>query len=131
MKIKWDDTLSVGLEMIDEEHKTLISKINDVSEAISKGMGEAQVAQTIEFLRDYSKKHFSAEENIMETKKYPLTADHKAKHAEFISTIDEIEKDFTEDGATKQLAEAINNLLANWLKKHIRETDTKLARYIS
>jgi hemerythrin len=129
MKMAWDDTLSVGNAMIDEEHKTLIRKINDVSEAISRGMGEAQVAQTIEFLRSYSLEHFAAEEKLMDEKKYSAMPEHKARHAEFISTIDNIERDFREDGATKELATDINNLLANWLKNHIRSTDNKLAAF--
>ncbi len=129
MKMAWDETLSVGNAMIDEEHKTLIRKINDVSEAISKGMGEAQVAQTIEFLRGYSLEHFAAEEKLMDEKKYPAMPEHKARHADFISTIDNIERDFREDGATKELAADISNLLSNWLKKHIRSTDSKLAAF--
>ena len=130
-KINWDESLSVGNELIDEEHKTLIRKINDVSEAISKGMGESQVAKTIEFLRDYSIQHFNSEEKIMTEKKYPQMQEHLKMHSEFIDTINDIEKDYREEGATKELTNTINNLLINWLKNHIKETDKKLALFLA
>ena len=130
-KLQWDETLSVGNELIDDEHKTLIQKINDVSEAISKGIGETQVARTIEFLRDYSIQHFSSEEKIMNEKKYPQIKEHLKMHSEFVTTINDIEKDFREEGTTKELVNTINHLLINWLRKHIKETDKKLALFLA
>lgn len=129
-KFVWDNSLSVANKLIDDEHKTLISRINDVSEAISRGMGETEVSKTIEFLRDYSIQHFAYEEKIMNEKKYPQAAEHLKMHEEFISSINDIERDYREEGATKELVNTINHLLINWLKNHIRETDTKLAEFL-
>ena len=39
VNIKWDNNLSVGVELIDEQHKMLIQKLNNLSEAIEKGAG--------------------------------------------------------------------------------------------
>ncbi len=32
-KIEWDDSLSVGVDLIDKQHKMLIQKLKDLSEA--------------------------------------------------------------------------------------------------
>jgi len=129
-KFLWNENLNVGLQIIDEEHKTLIQKINELSNAIDKGMGEIEITKTIGFLRNYSIEHFENEEKLMQEKKYPQISEHKNQHKLFISTIDSIEEDYREEGATKELVNTINNLLLNWLKNHIRENDAKLADFI-
>jgi hemerythrin len=37
--MKWTDDLSVGVELIDTEHKSLINAVNELLDACSKGLG--------------------------------------------------------------------------------------------
>ncbi|HOK03685.1 MAG TPA: bacteriohemerythrin [Victivallales bacterium] len=129
-KFSWDENLNVGIQIIDEEHKTLIQKINELSSAIDKGIGETEITKTIGFLKNYSLEHFANEEKIMQEKNYPQINEHKQMHKLFISTINDIEQDYREEGANKALVNTINNLLLNWLKNHIREVDIRLADFI-
>jgi len=45
-KVKWDDSLSVGIQLIDEQHQSLIQKLNDVTTAIDQFQGPREVANT-------------------------------------------------------------------------------------
>ncbi len=128
--VNWDDSLSVGVEVIDEQHKALIQKLNDTCAAAAMGEGERQTSQALEFLIDYTDYHFSTEERHMEKVRYPGMVKHKALHEEFKQTLAELEQDFNEEGATKKVAEAVQTLLMNWLVKHIQHVDQQFASFL-
>ena len=70
-KIEWDDSLSVGVDLIDEQHKMLIQKLRDLSDAFEIGREMNRIMQTLEFMVDYTDFHFSAEEETMTKYDYP------------------------------------------------------------
>ncbi|MHA1963380.1 MAG: bacteriohemerythrin [Candidatus Thorarchaeota archaeon] len=129
-EIKWDDSLSVGVDLIDEQHKMLIQRIKDLSEAVTSSRGSTQLSKTLGFMIDYTEFHFSTEEKHMTNLGYPGFDAHKQQHEEFKSTLNEMVLEFEEDGATTQLSEWINNYLINWLVKHIKSIDTKLSEFL-
>ena len=77
---EWNESLSVGIELIDEQHKMLIKRLNDVAEAIEKSQGPAQIVKTLDFLIDYTHFHFSTEEKHMKANNYPGIKEHLDKH---------------------------------------------------
>lgn len=78
-KYQWDDSLSVGVELIDDQHKLLIQRLNDVNDAIEESLGETQIVKTLEFLIQYTDYHFSTEEKNMKATEYPGYESHKKK----------------------------------------------------
>ncbi len=129
-KIEWDDNLSVGIDLIDEQHKMLIQKLQDVSEAIESNQGEGTIAKTLDFLVDYTDFHFSEEEKQMTELNYPGLALQQAQHKEFKESLERLEQDFEEDNATKELANHIRTFLFNWLVGHIREVDHEFGKFV-
>jgi len=129
-KVEWDAGLSVGVELIDSQHKSLIAKINDTATALDEHQGEREVMKTLAFLSDYAEFHFSTEEKHMAATGYPELAEHREKHAEFRETLARMEQEFREEGSTKMLAESIHTLLWNWLVEHIQTVDQKLGKYL-
>ncbi|MEK7700013.1 MAG: hemerythrin domain-containing protein [Planctomycetota bacterium] len=65
MAVQWSENLAVGVTMIDDQHKGIFSRINTLMSAMSQGKGKEEVGKVLEFLADYTKKHFSAEEKLM------------------------------------------------------------------
>lgn len=129
-EIKWDDSLSVGVELIDEQHKMLIQRIKDLSDAVNSSRGAVEIGKTLGFMIDYTEFHFSTEEKHMTDLSYTGYDIHKQQHEEFKSTLNEMVMEFEEDGATAQLSEWVNNYLINWLVKHIKSIDTKLSEFL-
>lgn len=127
--ITWDGSLAVGVEAIDHQHEELISRLNAISRAIAEGEGEREIQRTLEFLIEYTKYHFGAEEKIMEAAGYPELGDHQGKHREFVAILNRLEEEYREEGSTKILAESLNTLLGNWLVDHIGKVDTRFARF--
>jgi len=129
-EIQWDDSLSVDVELIDEQHKMLIQRIKNLSNAVTSSRGAVEIGKTLGFMIDYTEFHFSTEEKHMTDLGYPGFDIHKKQHEEFKSTLNEMVMEFEEDGATAQLGEWVNNYLINWLVDHIKSIDTKLGEFL-
>lgn len=128
--IEWDTNLAIGIEAIDAQHKSLFSRLNQVAAAMNTSQEEKSVASTLDFLIKYTDYHFSKEEEYMEKYKYPGINEQKEKHDEYRKLLTEMEQEFIEDGATKNLANAINTLLGNWLIKHIKGMDLEFGKFL-
>jgi hemerythrin-like metal-binding protein len=130
VRIEWSDGLATGVELIDNQHKMLLEKLNDISEAIEKEHGVEVITKTLDFMMDYTDFHFGTEEKHMEKTSYPRMAYHKKMHKEFVDTLKNMTLDFQEDGATQRLAESVNIFLFNWLVKHIRGVDGAFGKFL-
>ena len=128
--IEWNETLSVGVDLIDEQHRMWIERFNNVAHAIAERHGAETVSNTLGFLVDYTEEHFATEEARMAEMQYPDAASHKAKHDELRKTLDDLVQDFREDGPTEELAIAVDTFLGNWLLTHIREVDSMLGAFL-
>jgi hemerythrin len=129
-EIQWSDDLSVGIDLIDQQHQMLIQRINDVSAAVEAHHGVEKIAKTLDFLVDYTHFHFSTEEKHMIASGYPGQQDHQAAHQELIATLADLEQDFKEEGATQALVDSLNTLLGNWLVKHIKGVDVQFGTFL-
>jgi hemerythrin len=83
--VVWSKSYETGIPMIDSQHKKLLSLTNQLYDACLAGRDTATeffLVAVHEFV-DYTKKHFSAEEELMAQSGYSRLAEHKAKHDEF------------------------------------------------
>jgi hemerythrin len=121
--------LETGNTLIDSEHRELFKMVNNLQEACTKGQGRSQVETASKFLVDYVKKHFSDEQNLQTSVKYPGYPAHKNFHDNYISQIaaaaDTI---LVRNADIASLAEL--NRLIGILVAHIKTEDKKLAAYI-
>jgi len=129
-KIQWQNNLSVGVPLIDAQHKQWIAHYNDIVESIASRQNKTQIAKTLGFLIDYTGIHFATEEKHMAGSRYPAFQEHKSKHDGLRATLGNLVKEFEEEGATGQLSEAIDTFLGHWLIRHIQEVDTKFGEYV-
>lgn len=128
--MQWDESLAIGVGLIDEQHREWIQKLNDVSTAMHSSVGTKRFVETLEFLRDYTRFHFETEERCMSEHKYPELDDHRKRHQELTQTLTRLEEDLDEEGITPALTEAVNTLLGNWLVLHIREVDQRFSSFL-
>lgn len=130
MAMQWSPALSVGVEAIDQQHKELIAKINELVAASGAGKGKDEIAHTIKFLEDYVVMHFSMEERQMLVHVYPEATEHKAQHAAFIRDFTALKRRFTEEGASSTLTIQLQHQVCDWLLGHINKTDKALGAYL-
>ena len=129
-KIRWQNNLSVGIELIDNQHKQWIEHYNNMVDSLTSQQNKTQVSKTLGFLIDYTEVHFATEEKQMSAHKYAGLQEHKAKHGELRATLATLVKEYEEEGATTQLAKAVDTFLGHWLIKHIQEVDAKFGAFI-
>jgi hemerythrin len=130
-EIAWDDSLSVGVGLIDDQHKMLIEKLKDLSDDFKQGHEQNKIMKTLGFMIDYTDFHFTAEEKVMAENDYPELEDQQQQHAEFKTTLENILLDLREDGPSDELAKSINVFLLNWLVNHIKGSDQRLGAYLN
>lgn len=127
--VEWDDSLSVGIDAIDEQHRYLIDLINDLFEVVSNKRDSGVVARLIKATITYAKVHFRAEEEMMQHYGYGEMHRHVQQHHAFEAKAFE----FYEELHVNPLAVQFDALryLRDWLIHHIRVEDVKLRSLVS
>lgn len=131
MAIEWTPNLTVGIDRIDDQHKMLYKKVNELFDACQQRKGKQVIGDILKFLDAYTKMHFSEEEKYMQSINYPGYAQHCIYHKEFIVEIEKLLKQFNESGNSLVVTLSVNNLVVNWLNQHISKEDAKIGTYIS
>jgi hemerythrin len=126
----WRDEWATGNMKNDSEHKKLFKAIDELLAACASGKGKEQVEKTMEFLKEYTAKHFAHEEQLQQTSKYPDYINHKKIHDGFQKYVAELQTRLDKEGPTIAVVGAVNMNIGDWLVKHITREDVKIAKHI-
>jgi hemerythrin-like metal-binding domain len=125
----WTKNLSVGVELIDNEHIKLFEMADQLFEAGKNHKAKEFIGELFGFLDDYTKKHFKDEEQFMQKIAYPDYPLQKKLHDEFIEKLGAMRKEYNESGGNVVLIINANQLILDWLVKHISVLDKKIGEY--
>ncbi len=121
--IVWNEVNHLGIPILDEQHRGIVSTINSLHYFIQKGMGEQIVKPTLELLQLYSKIHFQTEEALMAKANYSAREKHSLLHRHLINQTAVLVRE-----ATSNLEpEAVLKFLKEWWLNHINIEDRKYA----
>ncbi|NTV48982.1 MAG: hemerythrin family protein [Geobacteraceae bacterium] len=124
---EWDDSIALGIPIIDEQHKALFDWVNRLNEAVKSGKGAETVGEVIWKLITYVTEHFSEEERLMLSCNFHGLAAHRKEHDQFVSRLREIQTDFI-DG--HEMGVSVLDFMVDWLVCHIKGTDQGYSRFI-
>jgi len=130
MTIEWTQDLSVGVDIIDEQHRELFRKINALLEACQAGQGKQAIVEVIQFLEDYVIAHFQMEEQCMVANEYPYYSAHKELHDKFMQDFYDLKERFRTEGANITLLSLTNRVVVEWLVNHIGKVDKALGEFL-
>ena len=131
MAFQWRQDLSVGFQEIDDQHKELFRKINDLLESIGQGRGIQEVKNMIKFLEDYTATHFSAEEKLMLKYNYNGYSVQKTEHNKFIKVLDELKKKIGTSDVLLSSLLTVQKVTVDWLINHISKMDKGLGSFLA
>ncbi len=127
--IIWTETMSVGVESIDTDHKFMVSLINRLKDAVDADEDRAAVGSVLNALLDYTVYHFGREEALMAAVEYPELDTHRRLHAELADRVKAIRADYTER-QDAEIGVEVLAFLKSWLVRHILGDDMDLRPYL-
>ncbi len=119
-KFVWTDQLSVGIDVIDQQHRRIVEYINQLDDARTSGHSRQEVGYLINELVDYTISHFGFEESLQEEAGYPFAKSHKKVHDLFTQRVGDFLLRY-EKG--EDISKVLNSLLVTWLFNHIKRDD--------
>jgi len=123
----WDESLSVQVDEIDEDHRRLIDLFNILSHAVAENDQQAYIEAVLEELISCTIWHFKHEERLMIKYDYDDYTEHKADHDALIDSVRELQKNFLQVG---KLSDEDISFLERWLTGHILSADMKLGAFL-
>ncbi|HXE96074.1 MAG TPA: bacteriohemerythrin [Dongiaceae bacterium] len=130
MGIAWRDSLSIGVEAIDNQHKELLLRFDRLLSACQAGQGIEELKKLLAFLEEYVLTHFNDEEALQRQHHYPDYGAHRAEHLYFIEQINKLKAEIQEEGISTHHVIETNNMLLKWLLNHISKVDKKLGAFL-
>lgn len=130
MAVEWTKELSTELTLVDEQHREIFRRADNLLEACKAGKGKDEVAGTLRFLEDYVVSHFGVEEKIQKDCGYPLYEEHRAMHRQFLAEVEALRNRFDREGPSLDMVIQTNKTVVDWLINHIMKADKALGTYI-
>ena len=125
----WTPNLSVGVEMIDDQHKMWFEKADKLFEAGKNHQAKEYIGELLKFLDDYTKKHFADEEKYMLSIHYPEYEAQKKAHTAFIAELAKLRNDYKTSGGSLLVILNADQMVVDWLTKHISNMDKKIGDF--
>jgi len=130
MGLVWDSTFVLGIDEIDQQHRSIVEHFTKFSEAVQDGSAKEVLADLADFLVEYGQMHFATEEAYMQKYDYPRIDEQRHEHEEFTLDALELRKRIEEEGASRELSIALNGRMVRWVIQHIRNHDRDLVNFI-
>jgi hemerythrin len=127
--IRWNPTLAVGLETIDEQHKELFRRAGDFLDGLST-RSRQETGILLSYLRTYALTHFGEEEEAMREAEYPGYTRHKQQHDAFLRDLLVLSRDQEKRSGPGVTSARLGHWIEEWLVTHVMQTDMELARHL-
>ena len=118
----WTDKLSVGVAVLDDDHKKLVAMVNELYDAMQAGHGRDKLGPVLAALIKYTKEHFAHEERLFARTGYPAAGPHKQQHEALTRQVVEVQEKYAAGNAATQSLDVMH-FLRTWLVNHIQGSD--------
>ncbi len=125
--IEWTTEFSVGVVVLDEQHKRMIAVINSLARQSGTTVDSEVVSEALTRMAEYSNIHFTEEEWLLREYGYPDLAAHKAEHKEYIERMVK----FCDATSLRvdSVPDRLLHFLKEWWVKHILVEDRKYKEF--
>ncbi|WP_019617036.1 bacteriohemerythrin [Psychromonas ossibalaenae] len=119
--VPWKDEYNIGIALIDEQHKKLMTVVNELINAVNEDLKSEVILSCFDKLYDYTIFHSQSEEQYFYNLDKAETELHKLQHKHFIEQLDNIKQSLKKDHVSNELLW----YLTDWLLIHIQHDDKK------
>ena len=124
---EWKPVYSMGIDVIDSQHKTLVKCMNGFYDAHLNGDYELAKRALQELLK-FTVKHFEAEEKMMQRYNYPDYEQHTKVHKDLLRLVSALADEYMEK-SDDRIFERLSGFLKRWLSGHILSADRGYSKY--
>ena len=128
-KVLWNENkMSVGIELIDNQHKKLLNIINKLEDSITTNTQKKDSLSIVNEIIDYTMYHFKTEEDLFDKYNYEKKDEHKKEHNSLIKKILNVKDILTDDRLKRnedyiEIVEEIYIFVIDWFLNHILQRD--------
>ncbi|MEW8505887.1 MAG: bacteriohemerythrin [Candidatus Thiodiazotropha sp.] len=131
--LHWRDDWQLGLECLDDQHLELVNAINRlhrfvVHEDARHGNDRDDVCQHLSSLIEIARRHFKAEEALMQARGYPSLAGHRREHLMLLAELREYLREI--ESENKPFTLATLTALKHWQIDHALYNDRLFADFL-
>jgi hemerythrin len=130
MALEWTENLSVGVELIDTQHRELIHRFGSLIDACHDRQAENKITELLAFLDDYVIFHFGEEQQLMVLYGFSGFESHRTEHDFFIRRLQALKQEVAAKGPTQAVVAQTVRFLLNWIVKHIKSVDVELGAFL-
>ena len=117
-----------GIEEIDQQHRQMVKNQDDLQDYLGSSYSFAAVFTALNTLMDYTRFHFTFEEQLLAQWNYPHLENHVAEHkliADNVAALwDKIE-------AGQEIDDQMVHTIRGWILEHIKAEDLQYAGFLS
>ncbi len=128
MGIELDESLLVGHDVIDQDHRDLVPLVNVFLSSIKGGASKHNIYDDVDEISVRFSAHFERENQLMAETRYPDLEAHVAEHrallgdlGKFLHAVDE---------STEDQMIATTKAIEDWFLKHIAGSDKRLGQFL-
>ncbi|MGA8529044.1 MAG: bacteriohemerythrin [Acidobacteriaceae bacterium] len=125
----WNESYSVRVRQMDEQHQKLFEIINRLAEAMRIGKGDDVVRDTVEQMAVYTRTHFLQEEVLMRQTGYPALPAHQEQHRKLMAEVEQYKRALEEGRSASSVS--LLNFVRQWLMHHIRDSDKAYSDHLN
>jgi len=125
--IRWHEENNLGIEIIDEQHRGIVSVINSYYHYVQKGKSKEALILTKGTLDEMTELHFKTEEAYLKEHGYPHLSSHAILHEKLFRAMTRT----FEESLKNNDPDSFLRFLKDWWLHHINEEDKKYSKYFS
>jgi len=124
--IRWTDCNNLGIPILDEQHRSIVSTLNTLHHFIRLGKSESIIDAILNTLDQHTSIHFTTEEQLLLKSGYPDLNKHISSHRRLLQKTNQII--CSPDGRLQE--GEILRFFKDWWLDHIHTEDREYVPYL-
>ena len=125
--IVWQPSYNLGIPIVDEQHRGIVSTINSLCFAIQNKHGNEMLRPVITMVTEYTRIHFEIEEDFLNKCGYPDLEKHRTLHKELTQELSHT----SQESIWNRDPQKFLIFLKDWWIHHICKEDRVFTQYLS
>ena len=124
--IVWKPEYNLGIPIVDEQHRGIVTTINSLYYGMQQGHGENMLRPVIGMMTEYTRIHFEVEEHFLGLCEFPGLDEHRGLHNELTQALSKIGQKSLGDQDPQEFL----GFLKEWWLHHICNRDRVFREYL-